>query len=296
MSEKINENSIVKYLETKKEPLQKLVSSEYENGEFVRSAYLMISESRELQDCLKSEAGQNSLYNALKRGASTGLSLNPQFQEAAIIAYKKDGKHVANYQIMKNGLIRLALESSQVEGITADVVFENDKFKLTKSVRGDEYVHEIALTNRGNEIGYYAAVEMSNGKTNLKYMSAQEVVEHAKSYARSTKPGSAWNKSFSGMALKTVIKALLRNLYISKEVQRAVIADDREEAAAQVVDVVSDKGFSSEDVAADLEAERTDAEVEADEERKAIQEEPPADKPLAKHPADKSGKKAGDLF
>jgi len=299
-------NKIVKYLETKKGPLQKLVSSEYEPGEYIRSAYLLIDESKKLRACLETPAGQSSVYSALKRGASTGLSLNPQFQEATIVAYKdrNSGDMVANYQIMKNGLIRLALESKTVEAITADVVFENDKFSITKSVRGDEYRHEIALTKRGAELGYYAAVEMKNGKTNVKYMSREEIIEHAETYARSTKPGSAWNKSFSGMALKTVIKALLRNLYISKEVQNAVISDDVQEAG-EVVDCdffpaaepapENQKGASAEDLQAEIDAERAQAEAEAEAERQAIQNEPEAERPQARHPSVPK-KTAGDLF
>ena len=288
MTKKTTNTDIAAYITPKKDALQSLVFNEYQDGEFLRGAYLSICQDNNLKNCLNTEEGRTSLYFALQRAASTGVSLNPQLAESVIVAY--NGK--ATYQIMKKGLIRLALESPLVVAITADVVFEKDRFSISKSVKGDDYKHNIAVTNRGDEIGYYAAVELASGKTNIKYMSAQEMEVHAKTYGVSTKPGSAWNKSFSGMALKTVIKALLRNLHISTATTAAVTIDDKEEC--QTIDVEAEKGTSPEDLEAKIE-EVYEGKTEEETEKNTTEatEKNTDEKP--KHPSD-TGKKKGDLL
>ena len=53
------------------------------------------------------------------------------------------------------------------------------------------------------------------------------------------KPGHAWNKSFDGMALKTVLKALLRTVEISPDLSVAVGVDDKFEVGndEDVIDI-----------------------------------------------------------
>lgn len=249
-----NGNPIQKFFNAHKTSLIQIAGGK---DEYVKSAALLIAESDSLQKCLSTSAGTLSLYNALKRGATIGLSLNPQLQEATIIAY--DDR--ATYQIMKNGLVKLALVSGHVKSITSDLVRDADKFAIGKSVDGDVYRHEIETRNRGPVIGFYAACRMSGGETHVKYMTMEEAQEHRDAYARSRKPGAAWEKSFTGMAIKTVIKALLRNLYINDDVTRAVVADDAEECdvlpeheAAPELPAKPSQGYDASDIKGALEA------------------------------------------
>ena len=194
--------------------------------DFLMSASLMISESSELRGCLNTPAGKNSLYKALKYGVITGLSLNPQEGKAALIAYNGN----VQYQIMKNGLIELAMESGKVQSITSDTVRENDEFKIVKSPDTDTYTFSPARKNRGSIDGFFAAVKLTNKICHLKYMAIEDVEAHRDSYSAlfKAKPTlSPWTKSFEGMALKTVIKALFRSLSISPKMDQTVGLDDK---------------------------------------------------------------------
>lgn len=200
--------------------------------DFQISAMLLISESNGLRECLNTPRGTVSLRNALARAASSGLSLNPALGEMAIIPRdeyidrKKTGVKLATAQPMKNGMIRQAIESTRFSAITADLVRENDYFKIGKSIDGDSYTHEIAITDRGKVIGYYAAAKEVTGIVHVKYMTIEETTAHGQTYGGSDKPGSMWKKSFDGASIKTVLKALLRNLYLAPKTREMITADD----------------------------------------------------------------------
>jgi len=213
---------------------------EYNQTSFLKSAMIAIADNKDLSDCLTTDAGKRSLFAALRYAATTGLSLNPQEGKAALIPY--GGK--IQYQVMKNGLIELALESGKVEFITADYVKENDKFSIKKTVHGDEYSFEPALKDRGEILGYFAALKMKSGVTHVKWFTAEEIEKHRKAYSeRSKMPETAYG-------IKTVLKALLRSISISDELDNAIGADDFFEAEFKV------HGISADDAAEKLKAEK----------------------------------------
>jgi len=243
--------------------------------EFLMSASLMISENNELKGCLNTPAGKNSLYKALKYGVITGLSLNPQEGKAALIAYNGN----VQYQIMKNGLIELAMKSGKVQSITSDTVRENDDFKIVKSPDTDTYTFSPARKNRGAIDGFFAATKLTNGICHLKYMAIEEVKAHRDSYSAlfKAKPAlSPWTKSFEGMALKTVIKALFRSLSISPQMDQTVGMDDKIESEDDPIDVTpttpDDKPTDSEEL-----KEKIEEKVETEKKAEAEAAEPEKD-------------------
>jgi len=150
--------------------------------------------------------------------------------KAALIGYEnKAGDIIINYQIMKNGMIELALDSGKVEFIDADYVRENDVFILKKSVNGDDYDFQPALKDRGNAIGFYAAMKLKSGSTHVKWMTIQEVQEHRDNYSsmyRVKPDASPWKHSFNSMGIKTVLKSLLRSVQVSKTLDDILTRDD----------------------------------------------------------------------
>ncbi len=212
----------------------------YDNQAFLKSAMIAIQDNATLAECVKTDAGRRSLFNAMRYAATTGLSLNPQEGKAALIGYKnKAGEMVLNYQVMKNGLVELALASGKVEFITADLVRENDVFKIRKTAAGDDYTFEPALKDRGEVIGFIAAMKLKGAATYVKWMTIQEVCEFRDKYSsmyRNKPDASPWTHSFNGMGVKTVMKALLRSVSISPDVDAAVKGDDAIEAEFRVHD------------------------------------------------------------
>ena len=217
---------------------------DYNQTSFLKSAMIAIADSKDLSECLTTDAGKRSLFSALRYAATTGLSLNPQEGKAALIPY--GGK--IQYQIMKNGMIDLALESGKVEFITADYVKENDKFSIKKSVHGDEYTFEPALKDRGNILGYFSALKMKSGSTHVKWFTAEEIKEHRQKYSSKTQMPE------TGYGIKTALKALLRGISISDELDNAIGADDFFEAEFTV------KGTSADDAAEKLKEKKAEPE------------------------------------
>jgi phage RecT family recombinase len=244
-----NDKMISDFLIERRDKLVQYAIRGYDANAFVRSAFMAISQNRELQACLKTDDGRDSLYNALRLAASTGLSLNPQEGKAALVAYNG----IASYQIMKNGLIELALASGQVEYITSDYVCEHDTFFIEKKMDGDGDVYRFspALTKRGPIIGFFAAIKLTSGKGHVAWMTTEEIDQFRATYARgrADNPKSPWNTSFSGMGIKTVIKKLLRSLNLSPDTTSAIIGDDISDA--QIIDVTpvtAHKGVTAEEI------------------------------------------------
>jgi len=244
--------------------LEQYAIREYNKSAFAKSAMLAIMENNDLASALMSEQGRITLFQALRYAASTGLSLNPQEGKACLIAYEKDGKHNISYQIMKNGMIDLAMDSGNVEFLTVDTVRDGDLFSLEKTSDGDKYHFTPALQDRGEIIGFFAAIKLKSGSSHVCWMTKEEIEGHRDAYSAMYKykpEKSPWAKSFEGMGLKTVIKKLFRNLRISREVDIAVGTDDKME----VGDTPDLPGFSADDVKKKLEEKgnekNTDAKV-----------------------------------
>jgi recombination protein RecT len=84
------------------------------------------------------------------------------------------------------------------------------------------------------------------------------VEAHKKKYGKGlTKPGSAWNTNFDGMAEKTVLKALLSGLYLPPAVTQLIEQDNavEEENMRDVTEPQNQEpGASAEDIEAKLAA------------------------------------------
>jgi phage RecT family recombinase len=241
----VKDENIGQYLEKFGKGLNNYAFRKYNHNSFIKSAMLAISENKDLRDCIKTQPGRLSLFHALKYAATTGLSLNPQEGKAALIPYS--GK--VQYQIMKNGMIEIAMESGKVEFITCDLVRDNDNFKIKKSVQGDEYEFIPALKDRGEIIGFFAGLKFKSGFTHMCWMTVEEVEEHRDQYAAFKGEKSAWFKSFPGMGIKTVLKRLLHSVYISDNMDKLIGTDDQFEG--DTIEL-SKNGFSAEDVTEEI--------------------------------------------
>jgi recombination protein RecT len=210
--------------------LEQYAIRKYDKSTFLKSAMLAIVSNDNLAECLKTEQGKLSIFNSLRYASVTGLSLNPQEGKACLIAYNGQ----VSYQIMKNGMTELALETGQIQSIRSEYIKVNDTFKTKITANGDYYEFEPADTDRGGIRGFFAAIRFKDGYTTIKYMTKDEVEEIRDKYGKfvyDKKTGekiknSAWNKSFIGMGQKTVLKALLRSLEISDDFDKMITSED----------------------------------------------------------------------
>lgn len=259
------EKGISEFLHKMAPNLRGYALSSYKEEEFLKSAMMAISENDELRKCLNNDQGKMSLYKALKFGATTGLSLNPHAGEAALIAYS--GK--ITYQVMKNGMVELAMRSGKVNFITSDTVREADTFEIHKTMDGDSYSFSPARKNRGDIDGFFAALRFTDGVVATKYMTVEEVEAFRDNYSAyyNAKKAGPWKTSFEGMALKTVMKSLLRSVSISTELDNAVGVDDAYEVGkfSEVATGTTDagkKGATPADVGKNVKAKKEKQTVE----------------------------------
>ena len=259
------QNNIVKVsdlITQKKNVIARMCETSDQAKSFFAGIHLAFADNKSLQDCLQSDDGRRSVTRSLEMVASTGLSLNPQKEEAALIAYK--GK--CSFQIMKEGYVKIAMKTGRVQYIGSDVVRENDTFSIKKSMNGDTFDFSPARKNRGEIDGFFAGIEYmdDNGKTQsrVEYMTAEQMEEHRDKYradkwaSKDKQKNGAWSTSFEGMGRKTVLKRLLINNKISDKIKEHLSSEDQSYIETHETD---EDGFATatvipaEEIAADIE-------------------------------------------
>ena len=247
--------------------LQALPANTVNVDRFMQSAMLAITNPKmpNLRACNK-----ESIFRSLKEAASYGLELNGTLGQAYLIPYneKVNGKYemTCHMQIGYKGLIALARRSNTIKTIAAEPIHENDIFEC-EFASGRHIHHKPDIfKERGEVVGYYCLVELSNGGEQFKVMSKKDVEKHRDKFSKAFDPkdtNNIWNKNFDAMALKTVVIQTLKLCPISIEALDAVMKEENEDI----------KDFTD-----DVEYTVTDVEPETSVETPAIEEAPKTEK------------------
>ena len=179
-----------------------------------------------------------SIVQSAVEAAGMGLEIDGRGQ-AYLVPYwnKNKGVNEAQLQIGYKGLMDLAIRAGNVSHFAADVVYrgevENGSFVLEAGTE-QRIVHRInplmpELREKEEDIiGAYAVAVMVNGQKAFKFVD-RTFIEKRRSASKS-KGFSPWASWYAEMCIKTAIKALVKTLRLSPEVQRAVMLDDQAEA------------------------------------------------------------------
>src|SRR3954463_9488552 len=156
------------------------------------------------------ECSVESLLGAVLQSAQLGLEPN-LLGSCYFIPYKGQ----VSFQIGYKGLIDLVTRKGEVISIVAQEVRQGDQFDFEYG-RNETLKHVPApMQKRGEAIAYYAYAHLKNGGFVFQVMSVDEIQkirdEHSISY-RFDKQNSIWGKHWESMALKTVIKRLIKYL------------------------------------------------------------------------------------
>jgi recombination protein RecT len=170
------------------------------------------------------ECSIESLLGAVLQSAQLGLEPN-LLGSCYFIPYKGQ----VSFQIGYKGLIDLVTRKGDVTSIVAQEVRQGDSFHFEYG-RNEILTHVPApFQKRGEPIAYYAYCHLKNGGFVFQVMSVEEIKkirdDHSISY-KFDKQNSIWGKHFESMALKTVLKKLIKYLPISVETQVAVSYDE----------------------------------------------------------------------
>lgn len=202
-----------------------------------------------------------SFLAALFQSAQLGLEPNLN-GEAWIIPYKKNFKdangdwksiYVAQFQIGAYGFVKLYWNHQSSVSLQVEKVHEKDEFSY--DLGSGELNHKPPMfgKDRGQVIGYYAAATMKNGGRAIKVLSTNEAMQHGMKYSKTwiTKENdfdkdSPWKKDFDAMAMKTVLKMLMKILPKSIEIQRALAMDEtvKTKIEADMIEVPNELTFN----------------------------------------------------
>lgn len=204
---------------------------------FMQSAMLALTNPKtpELLKCDK-----DSIARALKEAASYGLELNGTLGQAYLIPYNESVRNAqggwdkvmtCHFQMGYKGLIALARRSNTIKTIAAECIYENDEFDC-ELASGRSIHHKMNIfSERGEVIGYYCLVELTNGGEQFAVMSKKDAEKFRDTYSKSyiqakDKSTQNWGKNFDAMALKTCVIKALKLCPISIEALEAVSKEE----------------------------------------------------------------------
>lgn len=162
-----------------------------------------------------------SIIGAAMVAATMQLQVIPTLGQCYIIPYGSK----AQFQVGYLGLLQLCQRSGQFKKILAAPVHEGEY------ISGDEfdedYVFDRKQRKSDNVIGYMAKFELLNGFTKVAYWDIDKVKAHATKFSQAFRSGfnSPWKSDFDAMAMKTVMKSILKYAPKSIEMQNAVTFD-----------------------------------------------------------------------
>lgn len=181
-----------------------------------------------------------SFLGALFQCAQLGLEPNIEGQ-AYIIPYntsvKTDAgwqkKLVAQFQIGYKGYVDLFWRHSSAVSLQMETIHKHDHFSC--DLGANELSHKLPPfgEERGDVVGYYAMANLKGGGRTFKVMSKEEAEKFAKRFTKcwdkqknEFMEGTPWRDHFDAMAMKTVLKQLMKLLPKSIEIQRALSMDE----------------------------------------------------------------------
>ena len=189
---------------------------------FMRIAMTCIKGNKKLQECTVP-----SLLTAMVQSASLGLIPDPVLGQAYLIPYNNKGKMECSFQIGYKGLIALARRSGEINSISAQVVYTNDKFDFAYGTE-ERLTHTPAEDDRGEIRGVYAIAKFKQGGHQMHFMTKADVDAIRKRSRAST--SGPWVTDYAEMMRKTVLKNLAKYLPLSTDFQLAAALDDRNSA------------------------------------------------------------------
>lgn len=179
-------------------------------------------------NALLAKAEPNSVVLAAGQAAALDLPINPNLGYAAIVPYndKKSGKCLAQFQIQRDGWVELAMRTGQVVAIANEVVYEGELVSQNRFT--DTYVFDESKKKSDKIVGYMAYIRLANNFEKTVYWTVEKCKTHGARYSKSfSQDSSLWKTDFNAMALKTVLKFLIKK-YCPKSIEMLnAVANDQ---------------------------------------------------------------------
>lgn len=159
-------------------------------------------------------ASAQSITQAFMDCANSGLM--PDGREAAIVTrYDKTAKcHVATFQPMVKGAVRIIHESPKIKSFNVKTVYNEDVFEMWADEGGDHLTYKPSFeANRvdSNIKLFYASATLANGSVIIEVMTRSQVDKHM----ASAKQAYIWKAWYGEMGTKTIIHRILKRLPVA---------------------------------------------------------------------------------
>lgn len=218
LNKSMNIADMIKVLEPE---IRKALPSVITPERFTRMALSAINNTPKLAECT-----QMSFLAALMNAAQLGLEPNTPLGQAYLIPFQNKGTLECQFQLGYKGLINLAYRNEQLQTIQAQCVYANDEFEYELGLNSKLF-HKPALGERGEMVAVYALFKLQNGGYGFEVMSRQDVDLYAQKYSKAINSSfSPWKSAYTEMAMKTVIKRVLRYAPLKTDFLRAVATDE----------------------------------------------------------------------
>lgn len=190
-----------------------------------RAAFTQILKNPVLLDCDK-----GTLMKAIIEAAQLGLSFN--LGRAYLVPYRNNKANRTDVQLIPGylGLLDIARRSGEISSVSARAVYSGDVFTFRFGLESDVLNHDplaepdptgVKLTH------VYAIVRLKGGGYQVVVMTRKQVeAVRARSKAKDSGP---WTTDYEAMAIKTVLKRVLKLCPASVEMVRALDLDSSAE-------------------------------------------------------------------
>lgn len=215
-----NANTVKRMLNANAERLLQVLPAGLTPERMIRTALLAFSKTPKLLQCTGI-----TILESIINSAVLGLECGGPLGHAYLVPFANTCQLIPGYR----GLILLAYQSGLVKSIRAGVVYKDELFEY---VEGSQpllrHVPNIDDERKDSEIrGAWMSCELTTGGIHFDFLSKHRI-EKAKAVSKSARNAdSPWQKWYSEMAIKTVLKHGLKLVPMSAEkLSRAIELDD----------------------------------------------------------------------
>ncbi|MBS9338364.1 recombinase [Fructobacillus sp. M2-14] len=211
------------------------------------------------------------LITVAQKVATLNLSLVSELGQAYIIPYNNHGKVQAQLQLGYRGIIQLVQNTGNIGRLGGSPVYVGNKPHYN-FVFGDFYMENEDFNpytsdddNDKKVAGYVAYYYLKNGERVVNYWPIEQVEAHAKKFSKSykgkgTKGYTPWYNNFDAMAIKTVMKDLLK--FAPKSSESEVLIEQDNRAESEMIDVTDTEQHEQPEVIEHQESNEPNPEVE----------------------------------
>lgn len=193
-------------------------------GDKKKSDKFMATASKVANDFKLANCNVDSIIDACVTVAQLNLDLSPALSHAYIVPFK------GRVQLIVSARGYTALLARTGWKIKSYIVNEGDEFDYTMDGFEESVKFKKNIDNEDEIFKYAVALALSpDGTLYIEIMNAKQIDKHRKvsSNQKGENPTGVWADWFDEMAMKTVIKKLVKKLPMGEDISRAIEVDEK---------------------------------------------------------------------